>query len=36
MYSTHQLNPTCILVTQFYSAAVNQQDKFAVVSATVG
>jgi hypothetical protein len=36
MYSTHQLNPISILVTQFYPAAVNQQDKFAVVSAAVG
>ena len=35
MYSTNQLNPFGILVTQLYPAAVNQQDKFAVVSATV-
>jgi hypothetical protein len=35
MYNTHQLNPIGILVTQFYPAAENQQDKFAVVSATV-
>jgi len=36
IYSTHHLNPIGILVTQFYPAAVNRQNKFAVVSATVG